>query len=312
MRLLSVALALGLIGSIGCSSDADGGKRPADGGVGGFDGTGGAAETGGAQGTGGLAGSGSSKATGGAKGTGGSKTTGGSSGTGGSPPSSGGGSSAGASTGYGQTYEGGQFQLGPVDYDETEWHNACAPGTKYAASIRQAEGNLLAGLWNGIPNVAGYCDACIAVTTAKGKSAVLRVVTYGDTTPNSIDVSPQAYDILNSGEFPRTMSFRLTQCPDTGKLMYEFQTGSNEWWTSFWLRNARTPLTKVEVKSANHASFVALQRGTDGTLTDGGGFGKGPFTIRATGLDGQQVEDTFDWPAAGIAGAMLTGKGNFK
>jgi expansin (peptidoglycan-binding protein) len=94
--------------------------------------------------------------------------------------------------------------------------------------------------------------------------------------------------------------------------MYEFQTGSNEWWTSFWLRNARAPLTKVEVKSVNHGSYVALQRGSDGTLTDGGGFGKGAFTIRATGVDGQQVEDTFDWPAAGIAGAMLTGKGNFK
>jgi hypothetical protein len=293
MRVLSLTLGLALLGTTGCSSDAAGGKGADDGGSGGPNGTGGGAESGGAQGTGG-AGAGSSK------------------GTGGSPTSSAGGSSGAPSTGYGQTYEGGQFHLGPVDFEETQWHNACAPGTKYAPSIRQAEGDLLAGLWNGIPNVAGYCDACIAVTTAKGKSAVLRVVTYGDTTANSIDVSPQAYEILNSGEFPRTMSFRFTECPDTGKLMYEFQTGSNEWWTSFWLRNARVPLTKVEVKSANHGSYVALQRGGDGTLTDGGGFGKGAFTIRATGVDGQQVEDTFDWPAAGIAGAMLTGKVNFK
>ncbi len=123
---------------------------------------------------------------------------------------------------FGAPYEGGQFHLGQVDWEETEWHNACAPLTKYAPAVRQAEGNLLAGLWVGIPDVAGYGDACIRVTTAMGKSAVLRVVTYGDTTPNSIDVSPEAYALLDSGEYPRAMTWQLVRCPDTGKLTYEF------------------------------------------------------------------------------------------
>lgn len=214
-------------------------------------------------------------------------------------------------TTYGKAYEGGQFHLGPVDWEESEWHNACAPGTKYASAVRAAEGTLLAGLWNGIPNVANYCDACIYVETAAGKSAVLRVVTYGDTSSNSIDVSPDAYALLNSGEFPRAMTWRFAKCADTGKLIYEFQTGANQWWTSFWLRNARVPLTKVEVKSANHPEFVALERGGDGTLTDSGGFGKGPFTIRSTGVDGATVSDTFEWPSPDIAGKTLTGTGNF-
>ncbi len=71
------------------------------------------------------------------------------------------------------------------------------------------------------------------------------------------------------------------------------------------------PLAKVEVTSANHASYVALTRGSDGTLTDASGFGQGSFTIRSTGIDGQQVTDTFAWPSGGIAGAFLTGQGNF-
>lgn len=219
---------------------------------------------------------------------------------------------SGGITTYGQKYEGGEFHLGPVDWEETQWHNACAPGTKYAPAIRSMEGNLLAGLWNGIPNVAANCDACIYVTTAKGKSAMLRVVTYGDTSKNSIDVSPEAYSILNSGESPRTMSWQFAKCPDTGKIVYEVQTGSSEWWTSLWVRNARVPIKKVEVKSVNHASFVELQRGSDGTLTDNGGFGKGAFTIQLTGIDGQIYSDTFQWPASGIAGATLTGQGNFQ
>jgi expansin (peptidoglycan-binding protein) len=212
---------------------------------------------------------------------------------------------------YGQKYEGGEYHLGPVDYAETAWHNACAPPTKYAPAVQQAQGNLLAGLWNGIPNTADYCDACIWVTTAKGKSAMLRVVTYGDTTMNSIDVSPEAYALLDSGEYPRKMSWQFAKCPDTGKVLYEFQTMASEWWTSLWVRNARVPIKKVEVKSANHADFVALQRGTDGTLTDHAGFGKGPFTIQLTGIDGSVYTDTFQWPAQGIGGQTLTGQGNF-
>ncbi len=261
-------------------------------------------------GTGG-AGSGGTPASGGggSGGAGNSGNVGGTTATGGA--NSGGAGNTGPVVKYGDAHGGGEFHLGPVDWEESQWHNACAPGTKYAPAIQALEGELLAGLWGGIPDVASYCDACIYVETAQGKSAVLRVVTYGDTTPNSIDVSPAAYAILNSGEYPRNMTWWFAQCPATGPVKYEFQTGSNEWWTSLWVRNARVPLTKVEVKSKNHASFVELTRGSDGTLTDGSGFGAGPFSLRLSGLHGQVRTDDLAWPSAGIAGAMLDGSGNF-
>ncbi len=223
------------------------------------------------------------------------------------PPPTGGGAT------LGQPYEGGLFHLGPVDWQESAFHNACAPGDKYKASVQQAEGDLLVGLWNGIPNVAEYCDACILVTTKKGKSALLRVVTYGDTTSNSIDVSPAAYQLLNSGEDPRAMSWQFAECNDTGKIMYEFQTGASEYWTSLWVRNARLPIAKIEVQSANHKDWFALRRAGDGTLNDDGGFGKGDFTFRITSIDGKVVTEKFTWPtdAAGVTGKMLIGKTNF-
>lgn len=213
---------------------------------------------------------------------------------------------------YGDAYEGGEFHLGPVDYEETQWHNACAPGTKYAPAIREVQGDFLVGLWGGIPNVASYCDACIYVETAMGKSALLRVVTYGDTTPNSIDVSPSAYAVLDSGEYPRAMTWRFAKCNDTGPLHYEFQTGSNPYWTSLWVRNARVPMTSVRVKSKNHGSYIDLARAGDGTVTDASGFGEGEFTMQLTGVDGQMVTDTFSWPSPGIAGQMLVGESNFR
>jgi expansin (peptidoglycan-binding protein) len=219
---------------------------------------------------------------------------------------------------YGQPYTGGQFNLGPVDYAESEYHNACAPSTKYPSQIQAVEGSVLAGLWNGIalfggvPSVAGFCDSCIWVTTPTGQSDMLRVVTFGDTTTNSIDTSQSAYDVLNTGAYPRPMTWQFAKCPDTGPMIYEFQTGSSAYWTSLWVRNARVPLSTVEVMSPNHASWTALDRGTDGTLTDSSGFGTGSFSIRSTGVDGQQVTDMFSWPSAGIAGAFLTGAANFR
>lgn len=212
---------------------------------------------------------------------------------------------------YGAPYTGGEFHLGPVDYEESQWHNACAPSTKYSAAVQAVEGRYLAGLWSGIPNVADYCDACIYVQTAMGKSALLRVVTYGDTTPNSIDVSPEAFAILDSGEYPRSMTWQFAECNDTGPIQYEFQTQSNSDWTSLWVRNARVPLAAVSVQSARHAAFAPLERAGDGTLTDGGGFGAGQFTLKLDGIDGHSVMQTFAWPAHDSAGASLTGDGNF-
>jgi expansin len=199
-----------------------------------------------------------------------------------------GGSSVG--TPYGQTFEG-QYNLGPVDWAETQWTNACSP---YPTQIQTLEGNLLAGLANGHAGDGSLCDACVSITTPSGRSTFARVVTYGVTQgPNDIDLSQSAYDALDTGEYPRTMTWQLAKCGYTGVIYYQFQTGANEWWTSLWVRNARLPVTKVEVQSANHGSWFALQRGTDGTLTDASGFGAGSFTLRLTADDGQQVTDTF-------------------
>jgi expansin (peptidoglycan-binding protein) len=125
------------------------------------------------------------------------------------------------------------------------------------------------------------------------RQIIARVITFGVTNePGDIDVSPSVYAALNTGEYPRNMTWQFAQCPDTGKLTYQFQTEANVDWTSLWVRNARVPVTKVEVTSSRHAAYVTLGRGTDGTLTDNSGFGTGAFTLRLTGMDGQVITDT--------------------
>ena len=192
----------------------------------------------------------------------------------------------------------GMYHLGPVDFDETEWHNACAPDDGYRSELRDVTGlggEYIAGLSSELADKGGTCDACILIETAMGHSIVARVVTYGaENAPGDIDVSPSVYGAINEDEWPRDMTWQFTTCPDTGSLYYEFQTGSNVWWTSLWVRNPKVPIAKVEVQSKNHATYVELKRGTDGTLTDGSGFGTGAFTLRITAIDGQIIEQTFD------------------
>jgi len=192
---------------------------------------------------------------------------------------------------YGEIFSGGQFHLGPVDWEESEWTNSCGP---YPRSIQQIEGAYLAGLELEHNGNGQLCDACIKIETEMGKSLILRVITTGVTTKNSIDVSPEAYKILNSGEYPRYMSWYITKCPDNGEnIYYQFQTEANIWWTSLWVRNICLPLLKVEVKSEKHTDWFQLTRGNDGTYTDKKGFGSGAFTLRITAIDGQVIEDTF-------------------
>jgi hypothetical protein len=197
----------------------------------------------------------------------------------------------------------GQYHLGPVDFAQTEWPNACTPQGGYRAELRDVTGlggEYLAGVSNQYAQSGASCDACILVTTAAGRSIVARIVTYGATNePGDIDVSPSVYDALNTGEYPRSMTWQFAKCPDTGTLRYEFQTEANAWWTSFWVRNQRVPVTKVEVQSANHSQFTALRRETDGTLNDDSGFGEGAFTLRLTGMDGQVITDSVPSFSAG-------------
>jgi expansin (peptidoglycan-binding protein) len=167
-------------------------------------------------------------------------------------------------------------------------------------------GEFLAGVANAYNQNGGVCDACILIETALGHSIVARVVTYGvEQEDGDIDVSPSVFEAINEDEFPRTMSWSFTTCPDVGPLRYEFQTGANAFWTSLWVRNPAVPIEKVEVKSANHASFFELRRESDGTLNDDRGFGEGAFTLRVTGIDGSTADESF--PGFN-PGELVTGK----
>jgi hypothetical protein len=208
---------------------------------------------------------------------------------------------------YGEVFTGGQYHLGPVDWAESEWTNAFGP---YPPQIQSIEGNYLAGLELDHNGKGEICDACVKIETERGKSLILRVITTGITTKNSIDVSPEAYAVLNSGEYPRAMSWYVTKClPNGENIYYQFKKDSNQWWVAFWVRNIALPVISVEVINENHSGWYKLRRESDGSYVDNKGFGTKAFTIRIIALDGQAIEDTYQ---SYIPGGLLRSLSQFE
>lgn len=206
----------------------------------------------------------------------------------------------------------GNFWIGPVDYEESEWHNACAPSVKYPAGIQALYGDYIMGLANevtlgGLRASAGQlCDTCVELE-ANGESLIARVVTFGEETgPNDIDVSPEIDAALHADR-GRTGSWRFVSCPTSAPIQYTFdgRQWSNTWFFRVWVRNARAPVEKLEYRLGDGAWTQTERQGDGAFQASSQDFGGG-FSLRVTSIDGQTLIDevpglnSFD-PDRGVA-----------
>jgi hypothetical protein len=217
----------------------------------------------------------------------------------------------------GTTYYGdphsGNFWLGPVDYAETQWPNACGPANgKYPAAIQQLYGNYIMGLANEaqlgslVAGNGALCDVC-AELTANGKTLVAHVVTYGDEGGHAtnIDVSPEIESALSLAT-SSAGTWRFVTCPTDRAIVYTFdgREWSNVWYFRVWVRNSRVPIAKVEYQLGAKA-WAPMTPQTDGAWEIDSQDFSGGFSLRVTSIEGATIEDaipgigTFD-PNAGI------------
>jgi hypothetical protein len=103
------------------------------------------------------------------------------------------------------------------------------------------------------------------------------------------------------------MTWHLVACDNGEPLYVQFQTEASQWWTSFWIRNPSMAIERVEVRNAKFPNGKALDRNSDGTFTEGSGFGDGPFTLRVIGVTGASFDVPFD---SVEAGALVAASGN--
>ena len=187
-------------------------------------------------------------------------------------------------------------------------------GTYYAAdgtgncSFDASPNDLLVAAMNHPDyGTAQWCGACVAVTGPKGTVTVRIVDQCPECLKGSLDMSPQAFDMIAdhaAGRVPIT--WQEVACDVTGPIDYHFKDGANAYWTAIQIRNGRYPIAKVE--AMKNGAYVEVPRLDYNYFVDASGLGAGPYQLRVTDQRGHVVEDT------GIAlgdNVTRTGSGQF-
>lgn len=153
------------------------------------------------------------------------------------------------------------------------------------------------------------CGQCIEVAGERGTVTVRVVDRCPECGVGHLDLSQEAFaQIADPADGRVNIQWTPVTCPVAGNVAYRFKEGSSRWWTAIQVRNHRLPVQAlayrtsgdwIDVPRENYNYFVVAS----GVGTDG------PFAVRVTAADGQQLEDTLP----GVQeGQVFTGSGQFQ
>lgn len=139
-------------------------------------------------------------------------------------------------------------------------------------------------------NNSAVCGACAEVMGPSG-SVVVRIVDRCPECPaGHLDLSREAFEriaMLAQGRV--TTQWRFVSCDVRGPISFKWKDGSNQWWAAIQVRDHRLPVTRVEARMGSGA-FQTLER-QDYNYFVGTNLGAGPFEVRVTAQDGQQITE---------------------
>ena len=138
---------------------------------------------------------------------------------------------------------------------------------------------------------AQWCGGCVEVTGPKGTVTVRIVDQCPECLHGSLDMSPQAFDMIAdhaAGRVPIT--WHEVACDVTGPISYHFKDGANAYWTAIQIRNSRYPIAKLE--AMKNGAYVEIPRLDYNYFVDASGMGPGPYQLRVTDQRGHVVEDS--------------------
>ncbi|HUP90958.1 MAG TPA: expansin EXLX1 family cellulose-binding protein [Solimonas sp.] len=174
----------------------------------------------------------------------------------------------------------GEMQSGEGTFYADDGHGSCSfenPQERMVAAIND-------------PQYAGSeaCGMCAEVTGPRGK-LVLRIVNRcPGCKAGDLDLSEEAFALIadkRDGRVPIT--WVPVACEVAGPIALHFKDGSSQWWLAVQVRNSRLPIRQVEMQTAS--GFVALARQPYNYFVNADAPGPGPYTLRITATDGQQL-----------------------
>ena len=138
---------------------------------------------------------------------------------------------------------------------------------------------------------SAVCGGCVRVTGPKGSVTVRIVDQCPECASGALDLSAQAFAKIAELSAGRVdVRWQPVTCAVEGAVILRFKEGSSQYWTGLQVRNTRVPVRSLEVQK--NGAWVDVPRESYNFFVDSTGFGAGPFSLRITGTDGQQLVET--------------------
>ncbi len=139
---------------------------------------------------------------------------------------------------------------------------------------------------------AVWCGACVDVTGPSGHVVVRIVDKCPGCAAGGLDLSETAFGMISPLSAGRVaITWQEVDCPVTGPISYEFQSGSTQFYTAIQLRNTRYPIATLESIDGN-GSAQAMPRQDYNYFVAASGLGPGPYALRVTDQRGHVLDDT--------------------
>jgi expansin len=133
------------------------------------------------------------------------------------------------------------------------------------------------------------CSACMEVSAA-GISIIVEVIENcgGACIEGEIELSRTAFDVLGNLDDGRLdVSWKLVPCDRPGPISIAYEVDSDEWWAGIQVRNPALPVDYLEIRYAE--DWERLEMDGWNHFPVSGDLGTGPFDLRITAIDGQQI-----------------------
>ncbi|WP_141588848.1 expansin EXLX1 family cellulose-binding protein [Myxococcus sp. AB056] len=186
---------------------------------------------------------------------------------------------------------GGGAPLGEEQQGIATYYNATGSGN----CSYEPTGDLMVAAMN-TPQYANSaaCGQCVDITGPKGSVRVRIVDRCPECESGHLDLSREAFARIAEMQQGRVnITWTPVSCDVAGNIEYHFKNGSNPWWTAIQVRNHRLPIQKLEWRRGT-GGWQDVPRESYNYFVNLSGMGDGPFSVRVTAVDGQQLEDTLD------------------
>lgn len=165
-----------------------------------------------------------------------------------------------------------------------------SPGDRMVVAMNQAD----------YANAAA-CGEYLSVTGPKGQVMVRVTDECPECRSGDLDLSAEAFARIAdpvAGRVP--IRWNVVAGEVSGALSFHYKEGSSVYWVAIQVRNARLPVTRLEIQPQGASQWTEVGRTSYNYFVYPMTIASGPLRVRVTALGGATVEQTLPSPQGGL------------